>query len=301
MVRDHRPFTAPPFDGSLEPAAFHLGPPQEEALARLEWLADNRERCGLVVGADGMGKSHLAAMAARRLGGLGAEVAVLSLGGLSAGDWIELLLERLPLDHRSRAEPLRPWQKLENRLRENALLERTTALVFDDIDRAPADALDGIARLVAAVEPRFSRTLVVATTGPAGLSRVPDAIRQRVAVRIELTPWNVDEVEAFIADGLRRCGGDADAFSPEAIATLTRFAGGVPRIVCRLARLALVAALGDRLDVVDAATIERVWRELSPAAGPDAQRSAATAALSGGADDEPVANPQVRAVRRLWG
>jgi type II secretory pathway predicted ATPase ExeA len=88
MVRDFWQLDAAPFDGSLEPASFYTGAAQEEALARLEWLVDERQRFALVVGAEGHGKSHLAAMAVRRLGGLGAETAILSLGGLSPGERI---------------------------------------------------------------------------------------------------------------------------------------------------------------------------------------------------------------------
>lgn len=293
MVRDRLTFTDPPFVGSLEPEVFYCGAAQEEALARLEWVVEERQRSCLVVGAAGMGKSHLAAVAARRLGGLGAEVAVLSLRGLPAGDWLDLLLQRLPLDPRSRAEPLRAWQKLEDRLRENTLMERPTALIFDDIDLGPADAVEGIERLVAAVEPRFARTLVVATASPAGLAAVPPAVRQRAAVRIELTPWNEADVAAFLAHELRRVGGTADGFSPEAVATLTRFAGGVPRTVVTLARLALVAAAGDAAERVDAATVERVWRELAPtwAEPPSGGDAAAEAAPP---------PPRFQVVRRLW-
>ena len=293
MVRDRWQFSTAPFDGSLEPAAFHVGAPQEEALARLEWLITEGQRCGLVVGGVGMGKSHLATVAARRLGGLGAEVAVLSLHGLPEGDWLELLLERLPLDPLSRSEPLRPWQKLENRLRENTLMERPTALIFDDIDQAPADAAAGIARLVAAPEPRFARTIVIATATPRGLSRVPDEIRQRAAVRIELTPWTDGGIAAFLAAGLQCVGGDPDGFSPQAVTTLARFSGGVPRDVCRLARLAVVAASGDGVEQIDAATVERVWRELAPAEQP-----------AGGTDlDErrtTAMQTSVRVVKKLW-
>jgi MSHA biogenesis protein MshM len=278
MVRD--PSSAPaPFSGSLEPAAFHSGPPQEEALARLEWLVAERQRCGIVTGTDGLGKSHLAAAAARRLGGLGCEVAVLAVGGLPEGEWIDLLLERLPLDAASRAEPIRPWQKLENRLRENALMERPTVVICDDLDRAPADAAEGLARIAAAVEPRFAWAIVVATAAPAGLARVPDALRQRAAVRIELAPWTDTETADYLAWELARSGRPGDLFSPEAAATLARFAGGVPRHVCRLARLAVLAAEGDAAERIDAATIERVWRELVPASDVDVQ---------------------IRPVRRLW-
>jgi type II secretory pathway predicted ATPase ExeA len=291
MVRDPAPSAAPCFAGSLEPAAFHAGPAQEEALARLEWLVEHRGRCGLVVGEAGMGKSHLLAVAARRWAGLGAEVAVLSLGGLATGDWLDLLLDRLPLDARSRAEPLRPWQKLENRLRENALMERTTVLAFDDLDRGPADALAGIDRLVSAAEPKFARLAVVATMTPAGGGRIPDAVRSRAAVRIELEPWTAADVAGFVAHAAGRAGLDAGLFSPAAVETLARFSGGVPRIACRLAGLAAIAAAGDGLDAVDAGTVERAWRELAPdAAWPRAERSLAVA------DGDP---PRVRAVRRL--
>ena len=302
MSRDHWKFTGAPFDGGLEPATFHAGGPQEEALARLEWLLEERQRFGLVTAAEGCGKSHLAAMAVRRLGGLGAETALLSLRGLAAGDWIELLLERLPLDPLSRAEPLRPWQKLENRLRENTLMERPTLLVFDDIDEAPADALDGITRLVGAAEPRFARTVVVATATQAGLARVPASIRQRASLRIELTVWSEDDVAAFLTQAISRVGGDPAIFPAEAAATLARFAGGVPRTVSQLAQLTLAAAAGDGLDRVDAATVERAWRELSLAAAGEIRDAVVPddAVTESDGDSAPI-QPRVRVVRRLWG
>jgi type II secretory pathway predicted ATPase ExeA len=297
MVRDrlHRAATA--FDGAIDPACFHAGPAQEEALARLEWLLVERQRCGLVVAESGMGKSHLAAMAARRLGGLGAEVAVLSLHGLPEGEWLELLLERLSLDHASRSEAIGPWQKLENRLRENMLMERPTVLVFDDIDRGPQDALAGVARLAAAGEPRFASTVIVATATPAGIARVPDAVRNRVGVRIDLPAWSADDVAAHVAGSLARAAAE-DAFSSAAVATLARFSAGVPRMVCRLARLAAAAAAGEDLEQVDAATVERAWRELLPT-----DRATDDESASACHEDEPArtGRPQVRVVRRLWG
>jgi len=302
MSRDHWKFTGAPFDGSLEPATFYAGGPQEEALARMEWLLEERQRFGLVTAAEGCGKSHLASVAMRRLGGLGAETAILSLRGLASGDWLELLLERLPLDPLCRAEPLRPWQKLENRLRENTLMERPTVLIFDDIDEAPADALDGITRLVTAAEPRFARTVVVATATPEGLSRVPASIRQRANLRIELAAWNEDDVAGFLSRSLARVGGDPGIFPAEAASTLARFAGGVPRTVSHLAQLSLAAAAGDGLDRVDAAAVERAWRELSMAAAGESREATMHSDHVRASDADPESfQPRVRVVRRLWG
>ena len=293
MVRDGDATAPPPFSGLLEPATFYTGPAQDEALARLEWLVAERQRCGLVVAAAGLGKSHLAVTAARRLGGLAAEVAVLSLAGLADGEWIELLLDRLPLDAASRAEPIRPWLKLENRLRENTLMGRPTVLVVDDIDRGPSDAREGLARLVSAAEPRFGTTAIVAIARPEGLPLVPDAIRRRAAVRIDLPPWTAEDVAGYLASDLARCGRPDGIFSAAAAATICRFAGGVPEVIRRLAHLALAAAAAEGLPVVEPALVEQVWRELSP---PEdcAVRDASDA-------DDAEGQPRFRAVRRLWG
>lgn len=296
MVRHRDASDAPPFSGPPEPASFFVGPAQEEALARLEWLVAERQRCGLVTAEPGLGKSHLAVTAARRLGGLGAEVAVLSVAGLADGEWLELLLDRLPLDAASRSEAIRPWLKLENRLRENTLMGRPTVLVVDDVDRGPADARDGLARLVSAAEPRFATTTIVATATPAGLVAVPEAIRRRAAVRIELPAWSAEDVADFLAAGLGQAGRPTDLFSPSAADTIQRFAMGVPQVVRRLAHLAVAAADAEGSERVEAATIEAVWRELSPTesgSSLDSSREETSPADAAG--------PRVRVVRRLWG
>ena len=304
MVRDTPETLRNPFDGSLAAGDFFIGPVQEEALARLEWLVTEQQRLGLVLGPSGCGKSHFAAMAVRRLGGMGAEAVLLSLRGLREGDWLDLLLDRLPLDPLSAAEPLRPWQKLENRLRENTLMERPTAVIFDDLHEATPDAVAGIERLVSAAEPRFGRLLVVATLATERDGAMPAQaasshrlghFSEQAAVRVELTPWSEEETAGFLAWALPRAGRSRKLFGEAAAATLARLAAGVPRQICQLARLAVVAADAERLMEVDPLTVERVWRELVPAStGRAAAHRTATE------DDAPV-NPRVRPVRRLWG
>jgi len=62
----------------------------------------------------------------------------------------------------------------------------------------------------------------------------------------------------------------------------------------------VAAAAAEGLDRIDAATVERVWRELSPQApGP---AGAAEAGRDRDANDAPCEEPpRVRVVRRLWG
>jgi len=265
MVRDTDRSAPATFAAVPEPASFFRGPAQEEALARLEWLVDQRQRCGLVVAGPGMGKSHLAVTAARSLGGLGAEVIMLSLAGLPEGEWLDLLLDRIQFDPASRSEPIRPWLKLENRLRENTLLGRPTVLLLEDLDRGPADAREAAARLATAAEPRFATVTIIATARPAGLGLVPEEVRGRAAVRIELPLWSEEDVAGYLRGGLERTGRPGDLFTPAAAATLLRFAVGVPQVVSHLAELSLAAAEAEGLSRIEPATVEEVWRELATA------------------------------------
>ena len=296
MVRDAWNFSGIPFEGTLSPATFCCGQPQDEVLARLEWLLAERQRFAVITGDEGVGKSHLATMAVRRLGGLGAEAVLISLRGVLVGEWIDLCLQRLPLDRASRNEPVSSWQKLENRLRENRLMERPTVLVIDDLDQAPPDALAGLARVVGSPEPRFSWTLVVGTA--VSTAALPVELCAHVALPISLEPWHETDVANFLTESLTRVGGDPDLFSGAAVATLSRFTGGQPRLVCRLAHFALAAAAGDGLSVIDAATIERAWLVIKPMSeAPEAVDSR----LDRGQPLRPSpSKPRVRPVRRLF-
>ena len=297
MVRDNWNFTANPFEATLTPASFYCGKPQEEALARLEWICKERQRFAIVVGVEGVGKSHLSTMELRRASGLGAEAVLLSLRGMPEGEWLPLLLERFPLDYASRCESITDWQKLENRLRENRLMERPTVIIVDDIDHAPADAVAGLERLITSAEPRFSWTTVVGTATTSSVENIPDALRNQAAMRVHLDPWDTDDVYTFLSTAITRVGGNPTIIPSATADTIARFAGGLPRLVSRLTHLSLAAAAGDGLSQLDSSTVERVWRELYPVNTPHDSIT-----RSDSAHDVALARPggRVRAVRKLF-
>ena len=297
MVRDKWNFTANPFEATLTPASFYCGQPQEEVLARLEWICKERQRFTIVVGVEGVGKSHLSTTALRRVSGLGAETVLLSMRGMPEGDWLSLLLERFPLDYASRCESIPDWQKLENRLRENRLMERATVILVDDIDHAPADAIAGLERLVTSAEPRFSWTTVVGTATTSLVENIPPTLRNQAAMRVHLDPWDIEDVSSFLSTAITRVGGDP-AIIPSATAnTIARFAGGLPRLVSRLTHLSLAAAAGEGLSHVDASTVERVWRELYPENTPYDSFNRTDSAHDAGLGPT---RSRVRAVRKLF-
>jgi hypothetical protein len=127
-------------------------------------------------------------------------------------------------------------------------------------------------------------------------------------VRIELEPWSSEAVANFLDLSVRR-NGIAAVFSPDAAETIARLSGGVPRVVCQLAGLAVAAAAGDGSRRIDAATVERSWRELSSAGGACPPVDSHAPEPKGAAEPKRTATerspqvklPHVKAVRRLWG
>src|SRR5437762_9814760 len=90
MYLKHWALREAPFPQHREVRFFHQGPPQEEALARLRFLADGR-RLGLLLGEAGCGKSLLLEVFAQELHRRNCQTAMISLYGLDSRELLWLL------------------------------------------------------------------------------------------------------------------------------------------------------------------------------------------------------------------
>ena len=69
-----------PFRGNLDPRFFHQSPMQEEALARLQFLVEERRSVGLLLGESGSGKSLVFANLRPGAGRVGRQTALVEPG-----------------------------------------------------------------------------------------------------------------------------------------------------------------------------------------------------------------------------
>ena len=77
-----------PFRGNFDPQFYFEGPSQEEALARLNFLVEQRRTLGLLLGESGSGRSQLLELFSRRLGRIGRQVALVHAAGNSLRDFL---------------------------------------------------------------------------------------------------------------------------------------------------------------------------------------------------------------------
>jgi len=266
MYQSHWGLTQSPFGSSFDARFFYESPTHEEALARLNFLVEQRRRLGLMLGPPGSGKSlllELFAVAQRRAGRAVARVA---LTGREPAEVLAELLGQL----RRPASPDEPtallWRRLDDCLAERRFEQTPVVLLLDDADRAGLAVGPLLERLVRYDPLPEMRLTIALAAEPKNLARLDHRLLDLVELRIDLEPWLTEATADYVRTVLSQAGRREPLFDDSAIERLHQLTGGIPRRVAQLADLALLAGAGAEAEQVGADTIDAVHQELSGAA-----------------------------------
>jgi general secretion pathway protein A len=278
MYQDHWGLKVPPFCRGLDPHFFYASPTHEEALARLDFLVENRRRLGWLTGPTGSGKSLLLEVFAERLRRRGAAVAQMNLLGREVIEVLWQIAADWGLNPEPSSSLVTLWRMLEDGLWEHRWRQQSAVLLFDEAEGAAPQVVTALLRLMQFDESPDARLTVVLAgreerlgtmpflsqekqDGPPG-ERWNDRLLEFVDLRIELESWEQPDTENFLNHSLRQAGQNTPLFSEPAIVRLQELTGGNPRCVSRLADLALVAGAGEELAQIDVEVVDSVSREL---------------------------------------
>jgi general secretion pathway protein A len=260
--RAHWGLRETPFASGLNPRCYHQSPAHEEALARLQFLVEQHQQVGLLLGGPGTGKSLLLEVLARDLRRQGSQVANVSLLGVDVHEFLWLLAAELGLNPSPQADVFSLWRGVLDRLVENRYQQLDTVVLLDDADEAPPELLDHVARLAQADRGSPSPAVLVLSAAAQRVSRLGLRLLELADLRIDLEPWDEADTAAYLTAALAQAGCKSPVFTDDAASRLQSLSGGVPRRVNQLAALALVAGAGRRLPRIDAETIDSVYHEL---------------------------------------
>lgn len=252
-----------PFRGSLDARYFHQGISQEEALARLHFLVEQRRAVGMLLGVAGSGKSLLLEVFARQLPAFACQKARVNLAGLDAHDFLWALACQLSVNVHPSADKFSLTRAVLDHLAANRYQQISTVLLLDDGDEARVELIDEIVRLAQLDQAREPRLTVVLSAQPARIRRLGPRLMELAELRIDLEGWEADETAAYIKHALSLAGRSTSVFTPAALLRLHELADGVPRRVKQLADLALLAGAGQNLVQVEVDTVEAVFHELA--------------------------------------
>lgn len=251
-----------PFRGHLDPRAFHRGPAQDEALARLHFLVDERRTMGLVLGDSGTGKSLLLEVFAGELGKINREWALLGLLGIGRREFLWQLAGELGVESRRSSGEAVLHRGIDDHLIANRFQQLSTVLLLDDADEAAPEVLGEVVRLALFNQTHDAGLTLVVAAHPERLSRLGDRLLELAELRVDLVDWDIDDTAGLLKKSLADAGRTTAIFTEAAVQRIHELSGGVPRRIKQLADLALVGGAGSNLAQIEPELVELVYQEL---------------------------------------
>ncbi len=255
-----------PFELTPDPKYLFFTPRHREALSNLEYGLSAAKSITVLIGEAGTGKTTLlrAALASERCANV--RCVYMNNPALTREEFVRMLANRFNLSAESAGSKAVLLNELEGVLLERRKRGEITALVIDEAQSLSDELLEEI-RLLANIDTPSEKLLPLVMAGQPELSaRLEETglrqLKQRVALRCEITPFELHETAAYIASRLRTAGGvPSKLFSREAVSLIHEHSGGIPRTVSVICDNALLSGMALERQPVDQAIVLEVCRD----------------------------------------
>jgi len=261
MYCEHYGFIRRPFELTPDPSFLFLGEAHREGLATLVYGVQSGKGFVLLTGEVGTGKTTLLHALLGQLG-TNTESAFIFNPKLSPLDFFEMLFQEYGIERKceSKAEYLIHFNEyLIERLANN----EPTLLIVDEAQNLSAEMLEEI-RLLSNLETPTSKLIQIMLVGQPELNEMlsrPDLrqLRQRIALRHHLRPFNAKELRDYVRERLAKAGYTGKPiFNRGALRALYDVSGGTPRVINNVCDAALLQGYARDLATIDGKVIREV-------------------------------------------
>ena len=257
-----------PFQGTNDLRWFIETTAHEEALARLNFLVDERRHFGLLRGPSGTGKTLVMQAARRDAIQRGREVASVDLFGLDSHEMLWQLAVALRLSPHANCSRWWLWQAVTDHLQALSSANLPQVLLCDHLERAESDCLSVLERLLHVEAAQSGCFTILAAARDAFEEDVFPELFEQSDLRIELPLLDRLETSQFVRGLLHQAACPREVFKPDAIKTLFELTHGEPRAIARLCDVALGAGEHQELSHIDEYAIRAAAGEV-----PNARRT----------------------------
>jgi len=255
-----------PFDLSPNPRFLFLSNRHREALAHLRYGLTGRPGLTVLIGEAGTGKTTLIRTALHSANGSRSGIVHLSNPTLTRTEFYEYLAAGFGFSGDAALSKTRFLRELECAIASRAKDNGVLVLIVDEAQSLPHELLEEI-RLLSNIDTPAGQSLAVVLVGQPELAvRLNDPtlrqLKQRIALRCELTPFDVRETAAYIAARVRVAGGNAEfLFTRDAVIAIHAHAKGIPRTISVICDNALVNGFAADLKPVGRQVVLEVCRD----------------------------------------
>ena len=252
-----------PFEISPDPYFYHATPRHNEALANLHYGVGRRKGFIVITGEVGTGKTLLVRCLLAELRKNNIAFGYVFNPLLSTTEFFQYIMADLGLQYsgRSKTEMLLDLNRFLIQRHARGLI---TALVVDEAQALRPELLEEI-RLLTNLETSQQKLLQIVLMGQPELEGVLDSpslrqLKQRVSLRCQLLPLDLDQTRGYVLSRLERAGAKSEPpiFEPEALAKVLEYSRGIPRIINNLCENAMVNAFAREQRTVTADMITDV-------------------------------------------
>lgn len=264
MYKNYFGFREKPFSKTPDPRFLYLSRGHEEALARLEFVVEERE-IAVLTGEIGCGKTTLSRALMDRLGDKFRFCYVVN-PRLNAAEFLRTFARILDIetiavtkdgviDQIHRAVYLLNQSGVCPVLVVDEAQMITDSEVFDEIRLLTNFQLDdrNLIGVIIMGQPELRQMISSQSFEP---------LRQRISLHYHLQPLALDEIMEYLDFRLEAAGGSPGLFTPDAIQRIHALTGGVPRRINSMATNALLVAYGSNSALIDSTIIDEIKDEL---------------------------------------
>jgi len=266
MYGEYYGLTRQPFEMTPDPSFLYMGEAHREGLATLVYGVRSGKGFVLLTGEVGTGKTTLLHALLSQLDSTTASAFIFN-PRLEPLDFFHLLFVELGIDVecRTKAEYLLALNRsLIERLQNG---DPTPLLIVDEAQNLSPEMLEEI-RLLSNLETPNSKLIQIMLVGQPELRELLDRselrqLRQRIALRHDLRPFDDEETARYVGERLRKAGYSGKAlFKDSALREIFRFSGGIPRLINSVCDSALLLGYSRDLRRIDAREVREVAVDL---------------------------------------
>ena len=266
MYCDYYGFIRRPFEMTPDPAFLFLGEAHREGLATLVYGVQSGKGFVLLTGEVGAGKTTLLHALLAQLDASTASAFMFN-PRVTPLDFFEMLFQEYGIEKKcsTKAEYL---ICLNEFLIERLANNETPLLIVDEAQNLSTEMLEEI-RLLSNLETPTSKLIQIMLVGQPELNEMlarPDLrqLRQRIALRHHLRPFNPKEMSEYVIERLAKAGYTGKTiFKRGALKELYRASQGTPRIINNVCDASLLQAYAQGLKTIDGSVIREVVATLA--------------------------------------
>jgi general secretion pathway protein A len=253
----------PPFELTPNPRFLFLSSRQREALSNLRYALATSKGFTLILGEAGTGKTTLVRTALAELSDTPSRYVLVSNPTLARQEFYEFLAQEFGLSREADVSKARFLSELQRQVEARFAAGGLTGLIIDEAQSMPHELLEEI-RLLGNIETATTKLLSIVLCGQPELAdRLNDPslrqLKQRLALRCELTPLTLDETAAYISGRLRIAGGvPGQIFTRETVIAIHNLSAGIPRTINVLCDNALIGGFASQVKPISLEIVQDV-------------------------------------------